>query len=123
MMKVCATDFCFKKACKYGLGLLLFFVAGTLPGYGQTSFEASAKHEQQLRKSLREAEKVDAKFKETHLNTDAYTFKKGASGRRRVRNNERDKMQFNVNGEPVRKLKIFGKKRKYNTRADKKRSH
>ncbi|CAM3795356.1 hypothetical protein POKO110462_20100 [Pontibacter korlensis] len=122
-MKVCVAELCSRTAYKYGLALLLFFLIGTLPGYGQTSFQASAKHEQQLRKSLRDAEKANAKYKDTHLNTDTYTFKKGEAGRRRVRNEERGKLQFNVKGDPVKKLKLFNKKKKYKARSTKKRSN
>lgn len=119
-MKVCVAESCFRTACKYGFGLLLFFLLSTLPGYGQVSYEASAKHEQQLRKSLRDAEKVDNKYKDTHLNTDAYTFKKGEAGRKRVKEDKRPKLHFNVNGDPAKKLKLFKKRRKYKSRNERK---
>ena len=121
-MKVRVAESCCRTVYKYGLGLLLFFLLGTLPGYGQVSYEASAKHEQQLRKSLKDAEKVDSKYKDTHLNTDAYTFKKGAAGRKRVKRDDGARLHFNVNGDPARKFKLF-KKRKYKPRSDKRKSN
>ncbi|WP_299761179.1 hypothetical protein [uncultured Pontibacter sp.] len=124
MMKVRVAEFCCQTAYKYGFGLLLFFLLGTLPGYGQVSYEASARHEQQLRKSLKDAEKVDNKYKSTHLNTDTYTFKKGVAGRKRVKRDDgRSKLQFNVNGEPAKKPKLFKKKRKYKSRSERRESN
>jgi hypothetical protein len=120
MMKVRVAESCCRTAYKYGLGLLLFFLLGTLPGYGQISYQASAKHDQQLRKSLRDAEKVDSKYKDTHLNTGAYTFKKGEAGRKRLKKDGRDHLQFNVNGDPAKKMNLFKKKKKYKARAGRK---
>ena len=120
-MKVRVVESCCRTAYKYGLGLLLFFLLGTLPGYGQISYQASAKHDQQLRKSLRDAEKVDSKYKDTHLNTDAYTFRKGEAGRKRLKKkDERDQFQFNVKGDPAKKIKLFKNKKKYKARAGRK---
>ncbi|WP_276499629.1 hypothetical protein [Pontibacter litorisediminis] len=119
MMKMRVAESCCRTACKYGLGLLLFFLLGTLPGYGQVSFQASAKHEQQLRKSLKDAEKVNSKYKDTHLNTDAYTFRKGEAGRKRLKKDDRAKLHFNVKGDPAKKLRLFKKKRKYKPRDEK----
>lgn len=120
MMKVRVVESCCRTAYKYSLSLLLFFLLGTLPGYGQISYQASAKHDQQLRKSLRDAEKVDSKYKDSHLNTDAYTFKKGEAGRKQVKRNKRDQLQFNVKGDPAKKLHLFKKKKKYKARDGKK---
>ncbi|OKL40613.1 hypothetical protein [Pontibacter flavimaris] len=122
MMKVRVAESCCRTAYKYGLGLLLFFLLGTLPGYGQVSYEASARHGQSLRKSLKDAEKVDSKYKDTHLNTNAYTFKKGEAGRKRVKKDERARLHFNVNGDPAKKLRLFKNKKKYKPRKDK-RNH
>ena len=110
-MKVRAAAYCSQTAFKCSLFLLLFFLLGVLPGYGQTSHTAIARHDQELKKSLKEAAKVDAAYKDTHLNTDAYTFRKGEAGRKRLRSNERAQYQFNVKGDAAKKLRLFKKKR------------
>ncbi|RIJ37835.1 hypothetical protein D1627_12145 [Pontibacter oryzae] len=119
-MKVRLAAYCSQKVLKYGFSLLLFFLIGTVSGYGQVNHESQAQHDQEVKLSLKEASKVDAAYKETHLNTNIYTFKKGAAGRKRVYKDGRDKYQFNTSGEPVKKLKLFKKKRKYKQRSKKK---
>lgn len=57
------------------IGLLL----AAWPAMGQISNKALNKHEHLKRQSLKEASKTDASFKDTHLNMDAYTFKKGGT--------------------------------------------
>ncbi|WP_139237131.1 hypothetical protein [Pontibacter akesuensis] len=110
-----------KKAILCGANLFLFSLVGTLPSYGQVNYKAEEKHEQKLKQSLKDAAKVDAvAYKDTHLNPDAYTFKKGVAGRKRLRNEERERLRFNTNGDPVKKISIF--KKKYKPRAKKKRS-
>ena len=94
---------------KAALGLLLLLVA--LPGYGQISFKAQEKHDREMRKSLREAEQADLAFKDTHLNTKAYTFRKGVAARKRLKQEERSSYQFSEKGKPVRWTKIFRKRK------------
>ncbi|MCJ8166083.1 hypothetical protein MKJ04_14645 [Pontibacter sp. E15-1] len=98
------------KGVKPLLSLALLLLAA-LPGYGQISFDAREKHEQKMRKSLKEAEQVEYTYKETHLNTSAYTFKKGAAARKRRKQDRRATYQFDENGKPARKI-LFFKKRK-----------
>ncbi|EJF08983.1 MULTISPECIES: hypothetical protein [Pontibacter] len=63
---------------------MLFLAAW--PAFGQISYTMTDKHGRLLRQSLREANQVEATtYKETHLNMDAYTLKKGESGKVRQR--------------------------------------
>lgn len=101
------------KATKGVLCLALLLLLSALPGYGQISFNTHGKkHEQQVRKSLKEAEQADLAYKDTHLNTNAYTFKKGAAAHKRLKQDERSGYQFNDKGKPVKWTKFF-KKRKH----------
>ena len=101
------------RAVKAAVGLTLpLLLLAALPGYGQISFDAHEKHGQEMRKSLKEAGQTDLAYKETHLNTNAYTFRKGAAARKRLKQEERASYQFNENGKPV-KWKKFFKMRKH----------
>ena len=100
------------KAAKASLGLtLLMLLLVALPGYGQISFKAHERHEREMRKSLKEAEQADLAYKDTHLNTNAYSFKKGVAARKRLKQQERSGYQFNENGKPVKWTKIFRKRK------------
>ncbi|RDV11533.1 hypothetical protein DXT99_24320 [Pontibacter diazotrophicus] len=101
-----------KKAVKVMLPLVLLLLFGALPGYGQISHKAQEKHGREMRKSLKEAAKADIAYKESHLNTNAYTFRKGAAARRQIKQDERASYQFNERGKPMRWFH-FLKKKKY----------
>ncbi|MFD1188075.1 hypothetical protein [Pontibacter rugosus] len=102
---------------------MLLLLIGT-PGYSQVNYQAEENHEQKLKQSLKDAAKVDAvTYKDTHLNTSAYTYKKGVAGRKRLRNEEREQYQFDTNGEPVKRKGLFKKKKKYRQRGRNKRSN
>lgn len=59
---------------------LCFLVAW--PALGQISYSMEEKHERLKRKSLREASQTETSvYKDTHLNMEAYSFKKGESGK------------------------------------------
>lgn len=101
------------KAAKASIGLtLVLLLLAALPSYGQISFKAHEKHAQEMRKSLKEAEQTDLAFKDTHLNTSVYSFRKGTAARKRLKQEERSGYQFNENGNPV-KWKKFFKMRKH----------
>lgn len=121
MMEVRVADFNLRQPLRVALALLLFFLVGALPGYAQTTHDAVEKHDQEVRQSLKEAAKIESIYKDSHLNTEAYTFKKGEPGRRRQQKDGRDKYQFNINGDPVVKSKPFWKKKKYKPRSVKKK--
>jgi hypothetical protein len=110
-MRKVSVETCFKKALKALLSLVVLLLFGALPGYGQISFNAQEKHEQKMRKSLKEAEQVELAHRETHLNISAYTFRKGAAARKRLKKDERSGYQFNDSGKPVKWKKALAKKK------------
>lgn len=65
--------------------LLLSFTAVTV--FGQTTYRSPAAIKAETRKSKREAARTEADYKESHLNTAHFTFKKGKAGRKSVRVN------------------------------------
>ncbi|MDQ3290390.1 MAG: hypothetical protein M3Q05_03770 [Bacteroidota bacterium] len=50
----------------------------------QIAFTNDAQLKAETRRSRREAARTEAEYKETHLNTSNFTYKKGKSGRKRV---------------------------------------
>ncbi|MFC6996269.1 hypothetical protein [Rufibacter roseus] len=96
---------------------LIGFVASlmcllALPASAQTEFISPGQQKRELKKSLREAKKVKSDYQETHLNVEAYNFKRGESGRKRVNAQERDEALMNTDGTPVTKPKVKPKKQK-----------
>lgn len=101
----------------------LFFLAAW-PAMGQISYKTVEKHNQLKRKSLREASQTETSvYKDTHLNMEAYTFKKGESGKSNSRSwlqhfrsvNAPDKesvQQSSVKRE--KKFRLFRKKKAVN---------
>jgi len=53
----------------------------SLPAVGQISNKAISRHEQLKRQSLKEASLVESSYKDTHLNMDIYTFRKGEAAK------------------------------------------
>ncbi|MFD3003747.1 hypothetical protein ACFS7Z_25550 [Pontibacter toksunensis] len=100
------------------LPLVLLILLVAMPGYGQISFNAQEKHGREVRKSLRDAAKADIAYKETHLNTNAYTFKKGTAARKRIRKDELASYHFNERGKPIRWYHFLKKKRKQEQKKD-----
>ncbi|PRY14776.1 hypothetical protein CLV24_10313 [Pontibacter ummariensis] len=94
---------------KVVLVLLLFFLF-SVPVSAQINHVSHSKHEQELRQSLKEAAKVDALYKETHLNTDTYTFRKGVAGRKVSKREGAEKSKKLTLSE---KLKNLFQKKKY----------
>jgi hypothetical protein len=99
-------------------GLLLL---AACPAMAQISYKAVDKHEQLKKQSLREANQTEATYKDTHLNMEAYTFKKGGFGKAEKRS--RGKLlrpvdapdQENVQRAPAqreKKFRLFRKKDK-----------
>lgn len=59
---------------------LLFLTA--MPAFSQISYTMTDKHGRLKRQALRDANQAEAStFKDTHLNMEAYTFKKGEPGK------------------------------------------
>ena len=63
--------------------LLLAF--SIVPVLAQTTHRSQAAIKAETRKSKRDAARVEADYKDSHLNTTHYTYKKGAVGRKKVR--------------------------------------
>ena len=93
------------------------------PALGQITYTMTDKHGRLMRQALRDADQVEATtYKETHLNMDAYTLKKGESGkvRRRSdagmfslkRNSAKDAVQRDPADRDKKKIKLFRKKEK-----------
>ena len=94
--------------------VLCFFIVlalGAVPVMAQIHTQTSEKQKKQQKRFLKEAEKTESAYKETHLNTEAYTFKRGEAARKRVtKRDERRQYKFNEAGSPQKKKTIFRKK-------------
>lgn len=99
---------------------MLITLSLNLPVVAQIAFTNKAQLKAETRRSRREAARVEADYKESHLNTGNFTYKKGKSGRKQVEVQEGwESYQFNESGnvdypEPV-KLKLkrkAGRKKK-----------
>ena len=64
-----------------GLVTIIFSV---LPAYAQILYMSAADLKAETKKSKRQARQYPAEYKETHLNTANYNFKKGQAGRKVV---------------------------------------
>ncbi|MEJ8803680.1 hypothetical protein [Pontibacter sp. H249] len=69
-------------------------------------------HKQERKRFLKQAKAAETDYKDTHLNVDTYTFKEGKAGRKRAKKDERARYQFNDAGEPVKKKRLFSRKKK-----------
>lgn len=99
-------------------GMLLLAVG---PAFGQITYTMADKHGRLMRKALRDADQVEAAtYKETHLNMNAYTLKKGESGKVRKRQGlfkvkhtgTKDAAQQGPSDRDKKKLRLFRKKEK-----------
>lgn len=95
------------------LGLILFLSAA--PAMAQIKQKSVSEHKQQRKKFLKQAANVDTKYKDTHLNVDAHSFKIGESGRKRVRRDNRANYQFNESGQPLKKQRFLFLRKKNRT--------
>jgi Flp pilus assembly protein TadB len=83
----------------------------------QVEHKTRNQQRQELRKSLREAQKVESEYRESHLNLANHSFKDGESSRKRSKKKEaRDRMEIKEDGTaakpdvPVKKRKKAKKK-------------
>ncbi|GAB3202744.1 hypothetical protein ABID22_001041 [Pontibacter aydingkolensis] len=97
---------------KWLCSLLVILLLAATPAFAQISHKSSDNHKQQRKKFLRQADTVEAQYKDTHLNVNTYKFKIGESGRKRAKKDERKRYQFNDAGEPVKKKRLFSRKKK-----------
>ncbi|PVY39868.1 hypothetical protein [Pontibacter virosus] len=101
-------------------GVLLLAVS---PAFAQITYTMTDKHGRLMRKALRDANQVEATtYKETHLNMEAYTLKKGESGKVRQRpvlglfkskhQSANDAVQQGPADREKKKFRLFRKKEK-----------
>jgi hypothetical protein len=91
------------------VSVLILLSAGA--AMAQISYKAVEHHNQQKRQSLKEAKQAEVEYKDTHLNTSTYTFKKGAPGRKRVAARDgRNKYRFTDSGNAAQGLPVKIKK-------------
>ncbi|MBA9077571.1 hypothetical protein [Rufibacter quisquiliarum] len=92
------------------LGMIL---VAARPAAAQVEYLTPAQQKKEVRKSLKEAQKIKTDYNESHLNLKAYNFERGASGRKRVKNpQDQDEMLMNEDGTAVTKPKSKPKKAK-----------
>ena len=93
------------------LSFAVILFVGIMPAMAQIRTQTVEKHKKQRERFLKEAEKTESTYKETHLNTDAYTFKKGEAARKRMKKrDERRRYKFDETGKPLKKKSFFRKK-------------
>ncbi|MBX0334927.1 hypothetical protein K3G39_16945 [Pontibacter sp. HSC-14F20] len=101
-------------------GMLLLAVS---PAFSQINYTMTDKHGRLMRKALREANQVEVTtYKETHLNMESYTLKKGESGKVRQRpvlgmfkskrENRNDAIEQGPADREKMKFRLFRKKEK-----------
>ncbi|WP_242922178.1 hypothetical protein [Pontibacter liquoris] len=105
------TDARLWKRSGFLLCLLALLAFSALPAFAQISPESKEQQRKEQKRFLKEAAKTESVYKDTHLNTDTYTFKKGEAGRINAKNN-RAAYLFDENGKPIKKKKLFEKKRR-----------
>lgn len=85
-----------------GLLLAVFLLlpgAGVTTACAQTTHASTLKIKQETNKGVRQSKKIATDYKDTHLSTDAHTFKKGHHGRRHF--TPRDGYEFDESGYPI----------------------
>lgn len=92
--------------------LLVIFLLTTVSAFAQIDKKSAADHKQERKKFLKEANAAEAQYKDTHLNVNSYRFKVGEAGRKRAKRDERARFHFNDAGEPVKKKRLFTRKKK-----------
>lgn len=97
---------------KWLISLLVLLLLAIAPAMAQIDQKSYDHHRQQRRKFLKQADTVETQYKDTHLNVDSYTFKIGEAGRKRAKKDERKRYHFNDAGEPVKKKRLFSRKKK-----------
>jgi hypothetical protein len=93
-------------------GMLLFCLLAQ-PCLAQVEFLTPAQQKKEMRRSLKEAKRLKTDYNESHLNMRGINFKRGESGRKRVKDpQEQDEMLMNEDGTAATKPKLKPKKNK-----------
>ncbi len=90
---------CIRSASALLLTGLLLAGTGLSPARAQTTYATHSQVKQETRKGVRQAKKAPAEYKDTHLDPDVHTFKKGRHGRRCL--TPRDGYEFDESGYPI----------------------
>ncbi len=64
--------------------LIVITLSVNLKASAQIAFVGKSQLKAETKRNKREAARIESDYKETHLNTDHFTYKKGKSGRKRV---------------------------------------
>lgn len=113
----------FDKHTKRLVAMTTMLLLAALPAFSQISYTMTDKHDRLMRQALRDADEVEATtYKETHLNMEAYTLKKGESGKVRQRSVSgffktrhdvaKDAVQHGPADREKKKFRLFRKKEK-----------
>ena len=94
-------------------GMLGVFLALSTSASAQVEHKSRNQQRQELRKSLREAQKVESEYRESHLNVTNQSFVDGESPRRRSGKKEaRDRMEIKEDGTAAKPESAVKKKKK-----------
>ncbi|WP_219337354.1 hypothetical protein [Pontibacter populi] len=93
------------------ISFLMLLLLGVVPAMAQIKNLSDDKQKKEQRRFLKEAEKTESTYKDSHLNTNAYTFKKGEAARKRVKKrDERRQYKFDEAGKPLKKKTFLRRK-------------
>ena len=94
--------------------LLTFCAAFILLPYltsAQIQQTTEVQHKKEQKRFLKQARATESAYKDTHLNTSTYTFKKGESARKRAKKaDEHQLYKYDDTGKPLKKKGLFRKK-------------
>ena len=91
--------------------ILVMLFVGIAPAMAQIQSKSVEKHRKEQKRFQKEARKTESDYKATHLNTDAYTFKKGEAARKKVKKrDERRQYKFDETGKPLKKKTFLRRK-------------
>jgi len=93
--------------------MIICLVLALLPegASAQTQTTTDGKHKKEQKRFLKEARNTESAYKETHLNTGSFTFRKGEAARKRAKKrDERLQYKFDDTGKPLKKKQLFRKK-------------
>ena len=74
-------------------------LAGANAASAQTRHTSTLKVKQETKRGVRKAKKIQAEYKDSHLNPDVHAFKKGQPGHRQF--TPRDGYEFDESGYPI----------------------
>ncbi|ALI99224.1 hypothetical protein [Rufibacter tibetensis] len=90
--------------------LVTLVLGASQPASAQTAYTSSGQQKRELRKHLRAAKKMETDFSESHLNVEAYSHRKGESGRKLKKDRKRNQLGIREDGTAVIKPQVFSKK-------------